>query len=117
MIFFSWLCLRNQILDQKNDTAIASVATNSNVLSATDWCQDADDWDDNNANINEENGNVINPCHVEQASDDEDESCSFEEQIRLGMGHLTVDERNANTGADMEGEENLFYFSILVISH
>lgn len=76
------------------------MSTNTNVLSLTEWCQDADDWDDNNANITEENGNVINPP---VASDDEDESCSYEEQIRAGIGHMTVDERNANTGADIQG--------------
>lgn len=85
------------------------MATNSNVLSVTDWCHDADDWDDNNANGNEENGNVINAdpgAQDHDATDDEDESCSFEEQIRVGLGHLTVDERNANTGQDVEGKKN-----------
>lgn len=105
------MCLRSQILEQHSD--IANVSTN-NTLTTTDWCQDADDWDDNNANINEENGNLINPVLQEQhLSDDEEESCSFEEVVRSGLGHLTVDDRNANTGAivgDIQG--NFFSFKV-----
>lgn len=84
------------------------MTTKLNDLSVSDWCQDADDWDDdNNANINEENGNVINISQIGQPSDDDD-SCSFEEQIRVGIGHLTFDDKNANTGADVEGKQKLF---------
>lgn len=92
---FSWICIRVQsqekIIEHEEQAAVAS------KTSVTDWCADADDWDDNNANINEENGNMIN--NVERVSDEDDESCSFEESIRTGLGNLTVDDRNANNGA------------------
>lgn len=66
--------------------------------SATDWCADADDWDDdNNANFNEENGNVIS--NIEKVSDEDEESCSLEDSLRSGFGNLSVDDRNANKGA------------------
>jgi hypothetical protein len=92
---FSWICIRVQsqekIIEHEEQAAVAS------NTSVTDWCADADDWDDNNANIKEENGNMIN--NVERVSDEDDESCSFEESIRTGLGNLTVDDRNANNGA------------------
>ncbi|XP_063911755.1 programmed cell death protein 2-like [Zophobas morio] len=91
----SWICVRVQsqekIIEHEEATAVASKA------SVTDWCADADDWDDNNANMNEENGNLIN--NIERVSDEDDESCSLEESIRTGLGNLTVDDRNANNGA------------------
>ncbi|KAJ3627162.1 hypothetical protein MTP99_014561 [Tenebrio molitor] len=91
----SWICIRVQsqekIIEHEEQAAVAS------NTSVTDWCADADDWDDNNANIKEENGNMIN--NVERVSDEDDESCSFEESIRTGLGNLTVDDRNANNGA------------------
>ncbi|KAG5885188.1 hypothetical protein JTB14_036495 [Gonioctena quinquepunctata] len=43
------------------------------------------------------NGNVIN--NVERVSDEDEESCSLEDSLRSGFGNLTVDDRNANTGA------------------
>ncbi|RZC33517.1 programmed cell death protein 2-like, partial [Asbolus verrucosus] len=90
-----WVCVRVQsqekIIEHEETTAVTSKS------SVTDWCADADDWDDNNANMNEENGNLIN--NVERVSDEDDESCSFEESIRTGLGNLTVDDRNANNGA------------------
>lgn len=93
---FSWLCVRIQTQEKliENEEQ-ASVASKTTVM---EWCQDADDWDDdNNANISEENGNLIN--NVEKLSDEDDESCSLEESIRAGLGNLTVDDRNANNGA------------------
>lgn len=103
----SWICLRSQVLEQNTDVENVATVASSNTLAVTDWCQDADDWDDNNANINEENGNLISPLQPEHPSDDE-ESCSFEEVVRVGLGHLTVDDRNANTGAivgDLQGKK------------
>lgn len=78
---------------------MSQLATGSDLTkvksSATDWCQEADDWNDDNANFNEQNGNVIN---AERVSDEEDESISFEESVRSGIGKMTVDDQNANTG-------------------
>lgn len=98
----SWICLRGQVLEQQNTDV--TVSNNTPAANVTDWCQDADDWDDNNANNNEENGNLINPA-PEHLSEDE-ESCSFEEVVRSGLGNLTVDDRNANKEAklaDLQG--------------
>lgn len=94
-------------MEQQNTDV--TVSNNTPAANVTDWCQDADDWDDNNANNNEENGNLINPA-PEHLSEDE-ESCSFEEVVRSGLGNLTVDDRNANKGAkfaDLQG--NVIYF-------
>lgn len=63
--------------------------------SASDWCPDADDWDDANANVTEENGNVIG---VEKTSDD-DESCSMDDSMSSGLMNLSIDDTNANSGA------------------
>ncbi|CAH0559470.1 unnamed protein product [Brassicogethes aeneus] len=93
----SWVCLRAQTVDQlESKEASASVK-----ISRSDWCADADDWDveegaddaaDNNrSKPNEENGNL--------EEDDDDESCSLEDSIRSNFGSLTVDDRNANVGA------------------
>ncbi|KAJ8933396.1 hypothetical protein NQ314_014036 [Rhamnusium bicolor] len=85
---------QEKIIDGPEDTT--AVATKTNV---TDWCVDADDWDDNNANFNEENGNIINNIVMERVSDEDEESCSLEDSIRSGFGSLTIDDRNANNGA------------------
>ncbi|KYB29229.1 programmed cell death protein 2-like [Tribolium castaneum] len=92
----SWICIRVQSQEKLIEHEEPSAAVTSKT-SVTDWCADADDWDDNNANMNEENGNLIN--NIERVSDEDDESCSFEESVRTGLGNLTVDDRNANNGA------------------
>ncbi|GLV31748.1 toys are us [Carabus blaptoides fortunei] len=107
----SWICLRSQVVEQNTDVENVATVASSNTCAVTDWCQDADDWDDNNANINEENGNLISPLQPEHPSDDE-ESCSIEEVVRVGLGHLTVDDRNANTGAivgDLQGNNTIAF--------
>lgn len=64
---------------------------------AEEWCQGADNWDDdNNCNPQEDNGNLNNP---EKMSDD-DETCSLEDSITVGIGNIAVDDPNANTGLD-----------------
>lgn len=94
-----------QAIENTLDSISTSETTNTLSTSATEWCQEADDWDDdNNVNINEENGNIVN--NIERISDEDDESCSFEESIRMGLGNLSVDDRNANKGlsADAQGK-------------
>lgn len=86
--------------------SIDTSSTTKPQLSVKDWCQDAEEWDDdNNANFNEENGNVVSG--VERISDEDDESCSIEESIRMGLGNLTVDDRNANMGIVAEAQGRL----------
>ncbi|CAG9853972.1 unnamed protein product [Phyllotreta striolata] len=93
----SWICLRVQ--SQEKITDKSEETSGAQKTNATDWCADADDWDDeNNANLNEENGNLIS--NMEKVSDeDEEESCSLEDSLRSGFGNLSVDDRNANKGA------------------
>ncbi|KAK9881933.1 hypothetical protein WA026_018127 [Henosepilachna vigintioctopunctata] len=88
----SWTCLRVQMEDSVEETTPFIPKTNT-----MQWCADADDWDDdNNMNELEENGNVISP---ERISDEDEESFSLDESIRFNLGNLTVDDKNANIGA------------------
>ncbi|XP_017786647.1 PREDICTED: programmed cell death protein 2-like [Nicrophorus vespilloides] len=97
----SWLCMRVQCTEQIKDI-IPSTPTATSTVTATDWCQDADEWDDdNNSNFSEENGNVINE-NIEQVSDEDEESLSLEDSVQAGFENLYVDERNANN-ADVQG--------------
>ncbi|XP_057665624.1 programmed cell death protein 2-like [Diorhabda carinulata] len=92
----SWYCIRvhSQETTLESEETISSKSTSV----VTHWCDDADDWDDdNNTNFNEENGNVIS--NIEKVSDEDDESCSLEDSLRSGFGNLFVDDRNANKGA------------------
>lgn len=100
MFFCSWVCLRVQTVEQKDDASSVSTAFLNSA--ATDWCADADDWGDGNANISEENGNIVS--NVERISDEEEESCSLEESIRAGFGSLTFGDRNANPDAETQGK-------------
>lgn len=99
MFLISWTCLRVQTIEKTTEQENALL---NNTSLATDWCKDADNWDDAsddlNANLNEENGNLIN----EKVSDEDDESCSFDDSLRQCMGNLTVDDQNANMGAHGE---------------
>lgn len=96
------MCLRVQTLEQLGQTS-EFPNTSKTTNKATDWCEDADDWgDSNNSNLNEENGNVI--CNIEKGSDEEEESCSFEDSFPSGFGNLSIDDKNANNGtADKQG--------------
>lgn len=98
------MCIRIQSEAIENKEVSTTSKSHINV---TDWCQDADDWDDNNSNVPEENGNVIN---AERISDD-DESCSTEESLRAGIGNISFDDRNANVGlgAAAQGINNSKY--------
>ncbi|KAL3276649.1 hypothetical protein HHI36_012021 [Cryptolaemus montrouzieri] len=89
----SWTCLRVQTQEPVAEEASQYVAKANTI----NWCVEADDWDDdNNANDNEENGNIINS---ERISDEDDESFSLDESIRCTFENLTVDDKNANIGA------------------
>lgn len=69
-----------------------------NTLSSSEWCADADDWeDDNNGNNSEENGNVIGRIES-YFSDEEDETEDYEDDVQVRLGNLSVDEWNANWG-------------------
>ncbi|CAG9837347.1 unnamed protein product [Diabrotica balteata] len=94
----SWICIRVNSQDQIIETTEETAAIGPKTTAATDWCADADEWDDdNNANFNEENGNVIS--NMEKVSDEDEESCSLEDSLRSGFVNLSVDDRNANKGA------------------
>ncbi|GJQ69538.1 putative programmed cell death protein 2-like [Trypoxylus dichotomus] len=98
----SWCCIKVQTLEPINNVYETPTCAKP-ISNVADWCQDADDWDDkSNANINEENGNLIN--NSEKVSDEDDESYSFEDSIRIGLETLTVDDRNANTGGTPEAQ-------------
>ncbi|KAK9758920.1 Programmed cell death protein 2, C-terminal putative domain [Popillia japonica] len=98
----SWCCVRVQTLEPVNNVYEPPTSAKP-IQTVTDWCQDADDWEDkSNANINEENGNVIS--NHEKVSDEDDESYSFEDSIRMGLETLTVDDRNANMGGTPEAQ-------------
>lgn len=87
----SWTCLRIQTLEQETE----KIPTVTQTIDTNDWCQGADDWDEDN-NAIEENGNLI--VGGERISDEDDESCSMEDSICSGFGHLMADDRNANMG-------------------
>jgi pre-rRNA-processing protein TSR4 len=89
---YSWVCIRSQVLETGSNTSNTAV----NTLSTSEWCTDADDWeDDNNGNNSEENGNVIG--RIESFfSDEEDETEECEDDVQVQLGNLSVDERNAN---------------------
>lgn len=110
--YFSWCCVRIQTVESVNNIYQAPTSVTKSISNATDWCQDADDWDDkSNANINEENGNLINIG--EKVSDEDDESCSFEESVCISLGTLSVDDKNANMGGSPEAQGeiyNLLYY-------
>ena len=73
------------------------------------WCQGGDDWgDENNANFGEENDNSIS--NMEKVSDEDDESYSFEELIRMGVGTLTVDDPNANRDITQDSQGKFYTF-------
>ncbi|KAJ1522354.1 hypothetical protein ONE63_002646 [Megalurothrips usitatus] len=69
----SWICLRSQVLD--NPAKEQSTNTTSSVsvaLGASDWCTEADDWDED-----VENGNLVAPVDINDMSDGECEhSCN-----------------------------------------
>ncbi|XP_044756060.1 programmed cell death protein 2-like [Coccinella septempunctata] len=89
----SWTCFRVQTQETSPEESTQFVPK----INSLNWCNDADDWgDDNNANANEENGNIIN---AERISDEDDESYSFDDSVRSVFENLTVDDRNANVGA------------------
>ena len=89
---YSWVCIRSQTLETSSNTANSTV----NTLSTSEWCADADDWeDDNNGNNSEENGNVIGRIES-YCSDEEDETEDYEDDVQVQLGNLSVDERNAN---------------------
>ncbi|CAH1974921.1 unnamed protein product [Acanthoscelides obtectus] len=98
----SWLCIRVQTQEELIDTT-ESVQTPAapGKTSATDWCSEADDWGEDNANGNEENGNLISINLPGKVSDEEEESCSLEDSIQSSFGNLTVDDKNANKGAQV----------------
>ena len=85
------MCIRSQTLETSSNTANSTM----NTLSTSEWCADADDWeDDNNGNNSEENGNVIG--RIESYCSDEDETEDYEDDVQVQLGNLSVDERNAN---------------------
>lgn len=94
MVLCSWVCIRSQTLETGSNTS----ATTVNTLSSSEWCTDADDWeDDNNGNNGEENGNVIGRIES-YFSDEEDETEDYEDDVQVRLGNLSVDEWNANWG-------------------
>lgn len=96
----SWTCIRVQSLEQETEKINLPTINHSNT-DVNEWCQGADDWDDDN-NVVEENGNLVGG--IERISDEDEESCSTEESIRTGLGNLTVDDRNANMGNFAEAQ-------------
>lgn len=101
---FSWVCFRAQTLEQfEHDTE--SISVQKSYTSATNWCAEADDWGDGNANVGEENGNLV--ASGEKISDEEEESCSLEESVRAGFGNLNFDDKNANPGTETQGKRIL----------
>ncbi|KAF5275867.1 hypothetical protein FQR65_LT04106 [Abscondita terminalis] len=96
----SWACIRIQSLEQETEKINLPTINHPNI-DVNEWCQGADDWDDDN-NVVEENGNLIGG--IERVSDEDEESCSTEESIRTGIGNLTVDDRNANLGSFAEAQ-------------
>jgi len=92
LVLYSWVCIRSQTLETSSNTTNSTV----NTLSTSEWCADADDWeDDNNGNNSEENGNVIGRIES-YCSDEEDEMEECEDDVQVQLGNLSVDERNAN---------------------
>lgn len=101
--------MRIQTLEKVAEQNVFVTKSNASV---TDWCNDADDWDDGdefNANVQEENGNLVNNAKM---SDEDEESCSFDDSLRQCMGKLTVDEQNANMGAHGELTSTLYSLTI-----
>ena len=86
------MCIRSQTLETSNNTTNSTV----NTLSTSEWCADADDWeDDNDGNNSEENGNVIGRIES-YCLDEEDEMEDYEDDVQVLLGNLSVDEQNAN---------------------
>jgi pre-rRNA-processing protein TSR4 len=81
------------------ETDSKTSATTVNTLSTSEWCADADEWGDDNGNNSEENGNVIGRIES-YFSDEEDETEDYEDDVRVQLGNLSVDERNANWEGD-----------------
>lgn len=115
MFFCSWTCLRVQHKNTENSEA--KEQEEACKLKSTNWCLEADDWgnDDNNFNLgtsesdfqkdflnnrelfaDEQNCNIFS--NNDKVSEDE-ESSSFEDSVMSGLGSLSIDERNANNGA------------------
>lgn len=93
ILFFSWICFRVQAQEKVADFTKNSLSAKA---SATDWCADADDWNDENAN-NEENGNVLkNACS--KLSDEDDESLSLDDNINFFSNLSVNDNHNVNKG-------------------
>ncbi|XP_075238197.1 programmed cell death 2 like trus [Lycorma delicatula] len=80
----SWVCLRVQVL---SGSSVRPDVTQTQSTNATEWCDEADNWED------EQNGNMIevlnNQIQEPQSSDEENDVTSC-------MANLNVDERNAN---------------------
>ena len=88
LIFFSWVCLRSQILDTKNEGCVNMPQLVSN--DAIDWCSGSDDWGD------EENGNIVNGTRDLISAD----------ELARGMSDMEIaaaDEKNANSCGSGEG--------------
>lgn len=68
----SWVCFRSQVLDTNAKDQTTNTSTVSVALGASDWCADADDWDEDL-----ENGNLVAPSDINEISDGECEhSCN-----------------------------------------
>ncbi|KAL1513246.1 hypothetical protein ABEB36_002679 [Hypothenemus hampei] len=92
----SWTCLRIQVRNE--DVSSKSTALSSRTMNSIDWCSEADDWgEEDNVNLDEENCNFIN--NQDRLSEDEEESSSFDESARSAFKNLTIDDKNANNGA------------------
>lgn len=122
--------MRSQCLEPSAiNTTNVTTPTSSKGITATEWIKDANDWGDgddmddeddleNFNNISEENGNVITITTggaggqpSKSDLDDEDESCSMEDSLRLGLEELYVDSKNANNGkllAEAQGSYIIF---------
>ncbi|KAE8747640.1 hypothetical protein FOCC_FOCC005619 [Frankliniella occidentalis] len=63
----SWICLRSQVLDNCSKEQASKTTSSATVaLSASDWCADADDWDED-----VENGNLVAAPERNDLSDGE----------------------------------------------
>ncbi|CAG9772430.1 unnamed protein product [Ceutorhynchus assimilis] len=97
----SWTCLRVQAKNIEVTEPKESVASGPK-LSSTDWCPEADDWgddDDDNGNLDTANCNVITNSIDNNKPSDDEESSSYDDSVRSGFRNLSIDEKNANNGA------------------
>ncbi|XP_034257031.1 programmed cell death protein 2-like isoform X2 [Thrips palmi] len=68
----SWVCFRSQVLDSSSKEQTTNTSSVTVALGASDWCADADDWDEDL-----ENGNLVAPSDINDMSDGECEhSCN-----------------------------------------